>query len=65
MGETSSTHVKDIIKRMIGSEDSKDPLSDSQIQKALYASGIEIARRTVAKYRENQNILPSQMRKRA
>ena len=65
MGKTSSTHVKDLIKRLIQSEDSKDPLSDSKIQAVLSGSGIEIARRTVAKYRENQKILPSQMRKKS
>ena len=63
MGETSSTHVKDVIKKMIRSEDPQKPLSDSKIQELLSKSGIEIARRTVAKYRENQKILPSQMRK--
>lgn len=62
-GETSSTHVKDVIKKMIRSENPKKPLSDSKIQELLSATGIEIARRTVAKYRENQKILPSQMRK--
>jgi RNA polymerase sigma-54 factor len=62
-GETSSTHVKDIIKKMIRSEDPKKPLSDSKIQGLLSATGIEIARRTVTKYRENQNILSSQLRK--
>ena len=65
MSDTSSTHVKDLIKKLIRSEDSQDPLSDSKIQKILSGSGIEIARRTVAKYREHQNILPSQMRKKA
>lgn len=63
LGETSSTHVKDIIKKMIRSEDPQKPLSDSKIQKKLSATGIEIARRTVAKYRENQKILSSKMRK--
>ena len=63
MGETSSTHVKDVIRKMIRSEDPKKPLSDSKIQRLLSATGIEIARRTVAKYRENQKILPSQLRK--
>jgi RNA polymerase sigma-54 factor len=62
-GETSSTHVKDVIKKMIRSEDPKKPLSDSKIQRHLSAAGIEIARRTVTKYRENQNILSSQLRK--
>ena len=54
-----------LIKKLIRSENSQDPLSDSKIQKILSGSGIEIARRTVAKYREHQNILPSQMRKKA
>jgi len=63
VGETSSTHVKDVIKKMIRGEDPQKPLSDSKIQKLLSAIGIDIARRTVAKYRENQKILPSQLRK--
>jgi RNA polymerase sigma-54 factor len=52
-----------VIKKMIRSEDPKKPLSDSKIQRHLSAAGIEIARRTVTKYRENQNILSSQLRK--
>ena len=63
VGETSSTHVKDVIKKMIRGEDPQKPLSDSKIQKLLSAMGIDIARRTVAKYRENQKILHSQLRK--
>ena len=63
IGGTSSTHVKDVIKKMIRGEDPQKPLSDSKIQKLLSATGIKIARRTVAKYRENQKILPSQLRK--
>jgi RNA polymerase sigma-54 factor len=55
--------VKDVIKKMIRGEDPQKPLSDSKIQKLLSAIGIDIARRTVAKYRENQKILPSQLRK--
>jgi RNA polymerase sigma-54 factor len=61
--EMSSTHVKDVIKKIIRSENPECPLSDSAIQKFLSNKGIDIARRTVAKYRENQKILPSQMRK--
>jgi RNA polymerase sigma-54 factor len=61
--EMSSTHVKDVIKKIILSENPECPLSDSAIQKFLSNKGIDIARRTVAKYRENQKILPSQMRK--
>jgi RNA polymerase sigma-54 factor len=61
--EMSSTHVKDVIKKIILSENPERPLSDSAIQKFLSNKGIDIARRTVAKYRENQKILPSQMRK--
>jgi RNA polymerase sigma-54 factor len=61
--ETSSTHVKDVIRKIILSENPECPLSDSAIQKFLSNKGIDIARRTVAKYRENQKILPSQMRK--
>ena len=44
-------------------EDSKNPLSDKEIVEILSKRGIPIARRTVAKYRNELNILPSNMRK--
>jgi len=47
----------------VKSEDSKSPLSDKEIVEILSKRGIPIARRTVAKYRNELNILPSNMRK--
>jgi len=60
----ASKSVKEDIRRLISEEDPAHPLSDSEIAKRLKASGIDIARRTVAKYREMMNILPSARRRR-
>lgn len=62
-GSVSSTSVKNIIKKIVIEEDSKKPLSDHQITEMLKRSGIIIARRTVAKYREGLGI-PSQTQRR-
>jgi RNA polymerase sigma-54 factor len=63
-GETlSNTSVKQTLAEMIGSEDPKKPLSDQRLVEELEKKGIKIARRTVAKYREELNILPSHMRR--
>jgi RNA polymerase sigma-54 factor len=59
----SNTSIKDIIAELIRKEDTSDPLSDEQIVKLLAEKGIVIARRTVAKYRSELNILPSTLRK--
>lgn len=59
----SSVRVKELIKEMIKNEDSRKPLSDKQILEMLGKKGINIARRTIAKYRDELNILPSQRRK--
>lgn len=59
----SNTSVKDIINDMISAEDRAKPLSDEDIMKTLAQKGIVIARRTVAKYRTELNILPSHLRK--
>ena len=59
----SNTSVKGIINDMIKVEDVSKPLSDEEIVKQLSAKGIQIARRTVAKYRSELNILPSHLRK--
>jgi len=55
--------VKERIREMITKEDSAHPLSDEEIAKMLSLDDVTIARRTVAKYRENLNILPSAKRK--
>ncbi len=59
----SNTTVKDIINDMVKSEDPTKPLSDEEIVKRLAKKEIVIARRTVAKYRSELNILPSHLRK--
>ena len=61
---TSSTGVKDKIKSLISNEDPLKPLTDQAIVKLLVIDGIKIARRTVAKYREQLGILSARMRKR-
>lgn len=59
----SNTSVKDMIDEMVKKEDPAKPLSDEEIVKLLTAKGIQIARRTIAKYRSELNILPSHLRK--
>ncbi|MBN1829117.1 MAG: RNA polymerase factor sigma-54 [Deltaproteobacteria bacterium] len=59
----ASESVKEMIKHIADIEDKCKPLSDSQILDMLKKSGISIARRTVAKYREALGILPSSKRK--
>lgn len=59
----ASVSVKKIIAEMIGKEDPKHPLADQKIVELLDERGIQLARRTVAKYREQLNILPSSKRK--
>jgi RNA polymerase sigma-54 factor len=59
----SNTSVKGVISEMVKNEDGKNPLSDKEIVDMLEKKGIPIARRTVAKYRNELNILPSNMRK--
>lgn len=62
-GEVSSTFVKDIIKKIVSEEDPKKPLSDQMIADRLKNQNITIARRTVAKYREELKIPPQNQRK--
>lgn len=62
-GDISNTSIKDMVADMIKKEDTSNPLSDEQIVQMLKDKGINIARRTVAKYRSELNILPSTMRK--
>lgn len=59
----SNTSVKGSIADLVKNEDTSNPLSDKEIVKILSERGIPIARRTVAKYRNELNILPSNMRK--
>jgi len=59
----SNTSVKDMIAEIFKVENTSKPLSDQEVVKMLKAEGIVIARRTVAKYRTELNILPSNLRK--
>ncbi len=59
----SNTSVKGVISELVSKENGKNPLSDKEIVELLEKKGIPIARRTVAKYRNELNILPSNMRK--
>ena len=59
----SNTSVKDMVEEMFAKENPNKPLSDQEIVKMLKEKGIVIARRTVAKYRAELNILPSNLRK--
>ncbi|MBL8326372.1 MAG: RNA polymerase factor sigma-54 [Rubrivivax sp.] len=62
-GNASSTAVRALIQRFVAAEDAGKPLSDSQISQMLEEQGIQVARRTVAKYREALKIAPAAMRK--
>ncbi len=62
-GGISNTSVKDMVVDMFKNENPNKPLSDQEIVKMLKEKGIVIARRTVAKYRDELNILPSNLRK--
>lgn len=61
--ETSSKSIKEKIARLIANENPEHPLSDQKITKQLERDGLIIARRTVAKYREQLRILPAKLRK--
>ena len=62
-GAASSTAIRALIKQLVSAENSRKPLSDSQISEILGQQGIVVARRTVAKYRESMQILPVNLRK--
>ena len=62
-GAASSTAIRALIKQLVGAENARKPLSDSQISEILGQQGIVVARRTVAKYRESMQILPVNLRK--
>lgn len=61
--EVSSRSVKEAIRQMIETEDPRKPLSDAAIAEKLSAQGLNVARRTVAKYRESLNIPPTNLRR--
>lgn len=62
-GVASATAIQAMIKRLVGAEDPARPLSDSTLAELLLKEGIQVARRTVAKYREALHIPPSHERK--
>jgi len=62
-GNASSTAVRALIKQLVAAEDAAKPLSDSQISQMLEEQGIQVARRTVAKYREALKIAPANLRR--
>jgi RNA polymerase sigma-54 factor len=61
--DASSRSIKELLTQMIQGEDPRRPLSDQKIADMLKSKGINIARRTVAKYREQLKILPAKLRK--
>ena len=62
-GACSATAIRALIKQLVGAENAKKPLSDSQIADLLGQQGIVVARRTIAKYRESLGIPPVKLRK--
>ena len=58
----SSRYIKELIAKIVKDENAHTPLSDQKIQMLLKERKIEVARRTIAKYREQLGILPSRMR---
>ncbi len=63
-GECSATAIRALIKKLVAAEKPNKPLSDNKIAEILSEQGINVARRTVAKYRESMAIPPSNERKR-
>jgi RNA polymerase sigma-54 factor len=63
--DVSAESVKERIREIVGNEDRRHPLSDQQIAEMLAKENVDIARRTVAKYREMMGILPSSKRRQA
>jgi len=59
----SNTSVKDMVAEIFKGENPSKPLSDQEVVKRVGEKGVTIARRTVAKYRDELNILPSNLRK--
>jgi RNA polymerase sigma-54 factor len=62
-GNASSTAVRALIQQFVAAENARKPLSDSQLSEMLEEQGIQVARRTVAKYREALKIAPASMRR--
>ena len=64
-GSVSSTAIRAKIRKLIGGEDPGQPLSDARLAELLSGDGVQVARRTVAKYREELGIPTSAERRRA
>ncbi len=62
-GNCSSTAIRELIKQLVSAEDKMKPLTDSRMSEILAQQGVVIARRTIAKYREELHILPVHLRK--
>jgi RNA polymerase sigma-54 factor len=62
--DVSARGIKDQIEKLVAGEDAKNPLTDQAIVEILQQTGVQIARRTVAKYRDQLGVLPARMRKR-
>ena len=61
--DASSTAIRAVMRKLISAENSEKPLSDSKIATLLSDQGVNVARRTVAKYREAMQIPPSSARR--
>ena len=61
--EVSNKHIKERLKEIIDGEDKKKPFSDDKLAELLNSEGIHIARRTVAKYREQLKLPVARLRK--
>jgi RNA polymerase sigma-54 factor len=62
--DVSARGIKATIARLVGAEDPHHPLTDQALVELLERDGVQIARRTVAKYREQLGVLPARLRKR-
>jgi len=62
--DVSARGIKDQLEKLVSGEDPKSPLTDQAIVEILQQTGVQIARRTVAKYRDQLGVLPARMRKR-
>ena len=59
----SAAAIRRRIRELVAAEDPAKPLSDAAIAEALAAGGVQVARRTIAKYRELEHIAPRSLRK--
>jgi RNA polymerase sigma-54 factor len=62
--DVSARGIRDKIEKLVADEDAKSPLTDQAIVSILKMDGVQIARRTVAKYRDQLGVLSARMRKR-